>query len=204
MFAKADLKLSADATLGVVNLDPVALNGTLEFDPTITGTLGVGVDDVAAVAGWIQGQAEFTFQYPQTPSLQHYQLQLSVGGTEYAHLWILNVGASQTWYTWTWPNSSPAFQAPDLLKLSPLDSIQPYPRNYLSRPSYAAFNGHPNGRIHPLVPIPSSSQNPLLYPFQSQIFPFSESSISANGTNCYAVWLYDNPSRTANNQTMLV
>jgi hypothetical protein len=36
------------------------------------------------------------------------------------------------------------------------------------------------------------------------VLPFSESSIAAIGTNCYAVWLYDNSSRSVNNQTMLV
>ncbi|MDE3066595.1 MAG: hypothetical protein KGJ60_03490 [Verrucomicrobiota bacterium] len=73
--------------------------------------------------------------------------------------------------------------------------------------SYATFSGRPSTGIHPLIrPLgqPSNTQNQLLYALQSNVFPFSEPSLSANGTNCYAVWPYDNTNRTAINRTMLV
>ena len=61
MFAKADLSLSANAALTVLDLYPVTLNGTLGIDPEVRGTLGVGVDSVIAVAGWMSGGADLTF-----------------------------------------------------------------------------------------------------------------------------------------------
>ena len=207
VFASVDFDLPFDATLTLSNLNPVVWNGTLDIDPTVTGTLGVGVDDVAALTGWIQGQVPLTFQYPQTPHLVSYAIQLSAGVTVYVHLWIIDASASDQLFTWEWPNQNSSSQILSPLFVSKPASSRPYPRNYLKRPAYAAFNGKSNTGFKPsFQPLgqPSSVQNPLLYALQTQIFPFSEPSLSASGTNCYAVWLYDNPSRSANNQTMLV
>ena len=207
VFASVDFDLPFDATLVLNNLEPVTWNGTINLDPTVTGTLGAGVDDVAALTGWIQGQVPLTFQYPQTPHLVSYEVQLSAGVTVYVNLWIINASASDQLFTWEWPkaNPSPQILSPVLVNKPAL--MRPYPRNYLNKFSYAAFNGKSSTGFSPAIRpmgLPSGSPNPLLYALQTDIFPFSEPSISANGTNCYAVWLYDNPSRTANNQTMLV
>jgi hypothetical protein len=207
VFASVDFDLPFDATLALNNLEPVTWNGTINLDPTVTGTLGAGVDDVAALTGWIQGQVPLTFQYPQTPHLVSYEVQLSAGVTVYVNLWIINASASDQLFTWEWPNANPSPQILSPLLVNKPALMRPYPRNYLNKFSYAAFNGKSSTGFSPAIRpmgLPSGSPNPLLYALQTDIFPFSEPSISANGTNCYAVWLYDNPSRTANNQTMLV
>jgi Concanavalin A-like lectin/glucanases superfamily/Carboxypeptidase regulatory-like domain/CARDB len=210
MYAQVNLDLSADATLTLSCFDPVVWNGTLVLDPTITGTLAAGVNDEIAVGGWVSGEVDLTFQYPNAPHLQNYEITISAGVTVYANLFFLNVDYKDQLFTWGWPDNT----SPHLLNSPRFGKSwlpRPYPRDYTKRPYYGLFNGHlrlTNGS--PLRPIPLGgtpsklSLNPSLYPLQTDVLPFSESSITASGTNCYAVWLYDNTNRTANNRAMLV
>ena len=202
VYASVAMDLPFDATLTLSDLNPVVWNGTLSLDPSITGALGAGVDGVLAVEGWVSGGVDLTFQYPATPHLDYYQIQLSAGVTVYALLWSY----TDQLFTWNWPPNASG-QALDLANAGKVTSLHPYLRDYLKNPAYAAFNGKPRTRfsqaIHPMGKQ-SYAQSPLLYALQSDVFPFSEPSISASGTNCYAVWLYDNTNRTANNRTMLV
>ena len=90
---------------------------------------------------------------------------------------------------------------------SRLISPAPYPRDYLNRPWYGAFNGKPGVSFSPGARPkgqPHDLQISLLYTMQTNVFPFSEPAISASGTNCCALWLYDDPKRATNNRTMLV
>jgi hypothetical protein len=200
MFAKADLDLKANATLSLLNLYPITLNGTLRIDPEVTGTLGVGVDSVIAVAGWISGGADFTFQYPHAPPLTQYDIHLRAGVTAYA--WLFKW--QDQLFHWDWPDGNGSPHILSLLSLSKSAYPQPYPRDYSRRHSYGLFSGHPSVGIGPAGFKPKSLQNASLYALQTQVFPFSEPSVAANGTNCYAVWLHDDPSRSVNNRTMLV
>lgn len=206
IYAKVGFDLSANAGLNVVNLNPVSLNGAVEFNPTINGSLGAGVDNLLAVEGWVKGEVDLTFQYPpqlRQTALQNYKIQISAGVTVYALLYTYK----NQLFSWDWPNQSPSGEVQSSLAFNESSSPRPYPRNYLKTFSYAAFKGGPSTGFSSAIKSPgmqSGISNPLLYPLQTDIFPFSEPSISSNGTNCYAVWLCDNPNRIANNQTMLV
>jgi hypothetical protein len=202
IYASVAVDLPFDSTLTLSNLNPVIWNGTVILDPSITGALGAGVDGLLAVEGWVKGGVDLTFQYPATPHLDYYQIQLSAGVTVYALLWSY----TDQVFTWYWPANPSAlalFHKPCLPR--------PYPRNYINRLSYAAFHKYPGAagistsgpRPLGLTP-PTTTQNPSLYALQTDVFPFSEPSTAASGTNCYAAWLYDNTNRSVNNRTMLV
>jgi len=49
MYAKASFSLSADVMLGIVELDPLSINGQLSIGPYVRGSLGAGVDELLAV-----------------------------------------------------------------------------------------------------------------------------------------------------------
>jgi hypothetical protein len=199
MYAKADLSLSADATLALLNLDPVTLNGTLALDPAVTGTLGVGLDSKLAVAGWIRGGADFTFQYPQTPPLQKYSLNLTMGVTVYAWLFKWD-GPSKMW---NWPSSGAGPQSLGLLNVPRQAGPVPYGRDYLNHPDYGRFYARsPRAALMGLAGAAAPKAQPA--PLQTQVFPFSEPVSASSGTNFYLAWLYDDPNRSANNRAMLV
>jgi hypothetical protein len=55
LFVKVNAGISADATLQPLQLSPLSLSGELDVDPSLRGSLGVGVNDFASVAAWVQG-----------------------------------------------------------------------------------------------------------------------------------------------------
>ncbi len=202
MYANVTLDLSADAALSVLSLDPISLQGTLNLDPSITGALGVGFDSTLAVEGWITGGVDLQFQYPQPPNLDSYEIYITGGVTVYGLLFTWNDHLLS--WQWQWPNQSFRLHSAGTLGPNPSTVAQPYPRDYVSRPLYGAFRGHPTSGVHPLGLTGGGPQNALTYPLQAQIFPFSEPAVGASGTNCYAVWLCDNTNRSPNNRTMLL
>jgi hypothetical protein len=207
--ATVGVNVEFNGTLNVVNLNPVALSGDLDITNVVSGTLGANVASVVTAEVSISGGAYFEFQYPQMPTLQSYGLLLSLDASSYALGYTL-FDFSTNW-TWSSQNSSPQVLSLvtglNQFKVAAVPIPHPYPRNYLSRPSYAAFHSQqistPSIRPLDLTP-PPTTQNPSLYALQTDVLPFSESSIAASGTNCYAVWLYDDPNRSANNRTVLV
>jgi hypothetical protein len=200
VFASVDLELPFGATLALESINPITWNGTLALDPAVTGTLGAGVDGLLAVEGWVTGGVDLTFQYPQRPHLEYYQIQLSAGVIVYALLWSY----TDQLFTWTWPGDNVRRALLSLRVLNTRRLPQPYPRNYINRPLYASFHHRPKPTGVSTSGAMPLDLTPSLYALQTDVLPYSESSVSAAGTNCYAVWLYDNPGRSVNNRTMLV
>ena len=101
LFVKVNAGISADATLQPLQLSPLSLSGELDVDPSLRGSLGVGVNDFASVAAWVQGGSKMDLQWPQQPTIKNCSLAVSAGVTVYF------VGFQQefTGYTWQWPQS---------------------------------------------------------------------------------------------------
>jgi hypothetical protein len=199
-FFNVALEESASANVEFINLYPLQLNGVFTFDSVLKGTAGIGINEVVAGTVWLSGKSDFRFQYPQTPALRQYGISITAGIEAYAWKWKFG----RQLFSWEWPSQSPNAKAMSWLQpynksLSP----QPYPRDYLNESAYGAFHAGPTDGPEPMGRTPKAEISQL-YALQSQVFPFSEPSISANGTNCYAVWLYDNPKRSDINGTMLV
>jgi hypothetical protein len=202
--AEVALEVPFDGTLTITDLNPVALDGTLSITPTVSGSIGADVISEFSVEGSISGAINFNLQYPQQPTLRSYELSLSINASVYA------LGCDILDYNpaWTWPDPHPGLRHSLTVSGASISTAaHPWSRDYVKQPSYGAFNGEPSTgfarTVHRLGKR-SGAKDALVYAFQTDVFPFSEPSISANGTNCYAVWLYDNTNRTAYNRTMLV
>ncbi|MGO8928165.1 MAG: LamG-like jellyroll fold domain-containing protein [Limisphaerales bacterium] len=193
--ATVDAKI--DRKMNITSLYPTANNGELDVSLTISG--GV-VDEVFGITiiDFISGGGTLTAQ----GAVSSGSISLSEGEECFLYSYIL----ANRINTWTWPNQTASLDGVSVPSSRKPSSPQPYPRNYLQSASYAAFHRYGVKPIaKPLsLTAASTTDNPSLYALQSDVFPFSEPSISAEGTNCYAVWLYDNTNRTANNRTMLV
>jgi hypothetical protein len=199
MYAKASVKLAADASLGLVKLDPLQLNGTLGLSPYARGSLGAGVDSVVAVEGWIGGGADLGLQWPETPTLDELTLYLNGGVTVYAFLWKWEHEALR----WDWDYLGTT--AESRLSLPFLENIRPRlaGRSYLNLPGYGAFTAGWEMRSSHLSEqgVAPKISNAML---QYNIFPYSEPTLSGSGGHLYLGWLYDDPQRTAINRTLLM
>ncbi len=201
MYAKTSVKLSADADLRVMNLDDinnVGLNGEISFKPYVRGSLGAGFDEKFAVEGWIGGGLDYTLQYPEEPTLKGITLYLNGGVKIYALLW--------TWENemlkWDWDlySSQSGALSAEALQVSP----RLLSRDYMQRGEYGVFSGGSVESINRMVNEAGVGYTTRLAEIQSNVFPYSEPSISASGGNMYLVWLYDNPTRSDMNRTELV
>ncbi|MCM8769746.1 MAG: carboxypeptidase regulatory-like domain-containing protein, partial [Candidatus Omnitrophica bacterium] len=83
VYAKGAFLLSLNTRLDIKEIQPIKLNGTFVIEPAVRGILGVGVSDVLAVEGWVQGGSEITVQYPETPNLKNVVIVVKAGYTIY-------------------------------------------------------------------------------------------------------------------------
>ena len=211
MYLKASEKLEADLTIGVSNLDPIALNGQLNLKPSVTGSLGVGVNEVVAVEGSLTGGVEYKIQWPQTPR-QDLTVFLEGKVSAYAFLWKWENQLLRWDYHKSFDgdksSGSPA-KSERAAGLIPLTGGPVAPRllsrDYLKAPNYAQFIGGLSFDLNRRTGTASqfeSSNNPITV--QSNVFPHSEPSISASGNNLGIAWLYDDPARTSVNRSVAV
>ncbi len=191
MYGKASVNASVDASLGIVDLSPFKINGIFGVSPYARGSLGVGADSVIAVEGWIGGGADFGLQFPQEPTLADLTIYLNGGYSAYLFLWSWE----NELLRWDWEYGGDAD--------SMMFSVQNNPvtprwtsRNYLESTEYGDFTA---GRI-----ITRQAGAARLSSVQREVFPYSESCLSAATGNVRLTWLYDDPTRTALNRTVLV
>src|SRR5208282_693325 len=79
-----------------------------------------------------------------------------------------------------------------------------YPRDYLNRRNRRIPGERQSGPIGSTQPRPKNIRGAVAFPLDTDVFPFSNASLAAAGTNCYGAWVEDNPRRDINNRTMLV
>lgn len=196
MYAKAGLDISAEAELQITSLNPISPNGVLTLEPYVRGSLGVGIDQVFAVEGWIGGGMEIELQYPAEPNFD-VSLYLNGGVTVYALLWQWE----NELLRWDWPEK----RSPKMAWVPAGGSAEPRacPRGYLAQPDYAVFHGN-RSKKGLALPLKGLELTPMAGPLQTTIFPHSEPDCSSTGTNFHLAWLYDAPGRGTNNRTMTV
>lgn len=199
MYAKASFSLSADAMLGITDLDPLAINGQLSIGPYVRGSLGAGVDELLAVEGWIGGGMDIGLQFPEEPTLEELTIYLNGGFTVYALIF--------TWENevlrWDWSlidNKTKTGEMPFLGARTP----KIFPRNYLSSPGYGLFTGGRTINTKSVTDEDGKTAAIRYTTLQEEVFPYSEPSLSSSGSYLYAAWLYDDPARGALNRTKLV
>ena len=83
MFAKVKFDLEAQLTAQLQNTAPVSLNGEFNLNPSLRGSLGVGISEVASVEGWVEGGLDLDLQYPATPTIKDASVSVQAGATVY-------------------------------------------------------------------------------------------------------------------------
>jgi hypothetical protein len=194
MFVKVNADISADATLQLLQPSPLSPSGELDVDPSLRGSLGVGISDFASAAAWVQGGSKMDLQWPQQPTIKNSSLNVSAGVTVYF------VGFQQefTGYTWQWPQSQDSSIREFALSLNPKTGPSRLGRGYLN---YAASGVFARSPVKPMAfGTGSGGANPEI--LMSPVIPFGDPNCSSSGTNLYLVFLEDNTNRTLMNRTM--
>jgi hypothetical protein len=188
-FAKLSLSTEIGATLGP-HLLPPPPSGAVTGGFTLTGTFGIGVDMELNVAANVSVGAEVDYEFPENTT------NYCVFGSASLSAYFFGLAANKPLLQVDYPAGC---HASAKLRLSDGFRVpQPYPRDYLVRRSTGRNDAASTGAQ------PKNIRGVTASAVGTNVFPFSDASIAAAGTNCYAAWVEDNPTRTINNRTMLV
>ena len=195
MFAKASFDLSAAASLGIENINPVVMDGQLTLEPYLRGSLGAGVDNLLSVEGWIGGGGAFSLQYPATPHLNEAVVYVNAGFSAHALLWHWETEALR----WDWSLAGGSAEIPVLGQVS--RSPRLISRDYLIAPNAGRFwrEGHPRLKSADSTIV---SDKTTMYLLQEAVYPYSDASLTASSTQLALTWLQDDPERLAINRTI--
>ena len=198
IFYKASVDISADGLFRFESFEPLTANGKFKIEPMLKGTIGAGVNDVAAIEGWISGGADIRFQLvdensPDEESLEKLQL-LVKGGMQ---IYVLVFKWESEFFKWEW----------NLVDTKRSRTLRSYPinssveakllsRDYLNNPNYGTF--------WKTARSVRSSHSSVITPLQTTIFEHSEAYVSSNNNKLYAIWLFDASARNSINRTMAV
>jgi hypothetical protein len=195
MFAKASFEMSATASLGVEEINPVVLNGQFTLEPYLRGSLGAGVDNLLSVEGWVGGGGAFSLQYPATPHLNEATVYVNAGFSAHALLWHWETEALR----WDWSLAGGSAQAPVLGQAS--RSPRLISRDYLSAPNAGRFWRKSNPKLKSAA-IDAASDKTTINLLQEAVYPYSDPSLTATAVHLGLTWLQDDPGRLAINRTV--
>jgi len=193
MYAKLKAELAADATANLLQLSPLQLTGAVNVDPSLRGSLGVGISEILAAEGWVEGGANVDMQWPQAPGGTAASLYVKAGAT----LYYLIGHKDYSGLIWSWPQVG-SVQARYFTVLSQQGEWKPLGRGYNDYPAKSAFGARPHKPL--FFGSGSGGANPEV--LMSPAMPFADPNCSSVGTNCYMVFLEDNTNRASMNRTM--
>jgi hypothetical protein len=194
MYASIQVGVEGDAMVHLLQLSPVNFDGELDVNPSLSGTLGVGVSGVLSADGTVTGDAHLDLQWPQTPTMKDFSL--SVDASVSLREWIFHQDFPV--YHWSWPTDpSPQGRKPRVLTQAA--GWQPLGRAYLNYPSHGSFARPVRIREKHQTGGGSGSGVEVLL---SPSIPYSDPNCSASGTNFCLAFITDNTNRTSMNRTM--
>jgi hypothetical protein len=192
--------IKGDATLKIVNLDPVTFDPSVSdvtLHPYVSGKIGGGSDLLLAIEGRLTGNLDFKI-YPNRDLVGtlagDYRIVSKIAFFEIEHKvfqcsYTLSNGAQGC--DWI------GFSSPSIVRQS--SGLTLYQRDYLALPNYAQFKQRPIS-LQRSVAIQSQDDPSAI---QTNVFPLSEAQLSSSN-NLYLVWLYDDPARNAVNRSVAV
>ncbi len=187
-YAKVKVNISGTGTIGIEEIEPIKLDGTIGISPSVRGSLGAGHSEMVGIEVWLNLGGEMGWKGPPIPleqdigkisgqvGLLAHALGFSLESGLFKCEWDFKSGGSCGFST----RRSRSFVDAKLLS-----------RDYLSQSSYSRLR---RSIIRGGEPAP----------IQTTVFPYSEANISTTGNNLYATWLSDNPDRSAVNRTMAI
>lgn len=199
-YLKFTLSLGGDFTISVNDLFDKKFSGTMNLNPSVAGSLGVGVHEMGAAEGTLTMGAETKWMWPSLNPmhLEEMSIFLEEKARLYIGPWEWNTNA----YKQTWCLAGPCVQqAPSLPERMSAEPVL-VARDYLTAGT-ATFEREPNLATRQFVTA-SQTYNVSTASLSSATFPVSSPSLSATGNIANLLWISDNASRSPINRTMLV
>lgn len=168
--------------------------GSLNLNPAVSGTLGVGVDGNVGVEGTLTGTLNLGLTLPTNDN----QLKFSADLTATAYLF--NFKYNYVIGKGTWCLYGSCSLGEDTIATPGL--LEQIPRTYLKAAVPADFKSSPSYTVKQ-VATETQSYSVASAPIVTSTFPVSSASLSSNGSNVNLLWLHDNTARTLMNRTML-
>jgi hypothetical protein len=196
-------KLASSVTFDVggelLQLEPFEGQMLFNLDPKVRGSLGVGVDSVFAVEGWVGGGAEY--EYRLDGSSNSWDIGVFINGGASVYSLLFNFEAEALRYEWHTDGVAGRVRTalPEMGPVTP----KLVARDYLSRGSYARFAGGVDAREKTVMKNGLSTPTTLAA-VETSIFPYSEPVMAAGGSRLHLAWLTDNAARSDINRTLAV
>lgn len=187
LYFRAKAELTVDATAHLLQLSPLSLAGEVDVNPSLRGSLGVGISELLAAEGWVEGGARI--EIPQPPAGPPASLYLKAGATIY----YLIGHQDYSGLVWSWPSEGVLHTRQVVLHEIPW---RPLGREYLQFPSQGILAR--SARVRRMDNRRGGSPDILLSP----VFPYSDPNCFARGTNLDLVFVADNTNRTSMNRTL--
>lgn len=191
-------------TVKAVGASSRTYEGTWEGDAQAMGAIGFGVSWLGGVEAWARGGPFWTIDFWPTVDLTDIGVQLELGWRAKA------LGGhfeyEQGLLDYTWPQQAAALQAWQrtfFRQLNKPDASQwkLSPRDYLKQP-YAVFTSGSTKRL--LALGIEAELGATVSSIETNVFPYSEPSLSVNSTNRMLLWIWDDPARDATNRTEVI
>lgn len=199
-YLKFTLSLGGDFTISVNDLFDKKFTGAMNLNPSVAGSLGVGVHEMGAAEGTLTMGAETKWMWPSVNPMHLEEMAIFL--EEKARLYIGPWEWNTNSYKQTWCLAGPcAQQAPSLSERMSSEPVL-VARDYLTAGT-ATFEREPNLATRQFVTA-SQTYNVSTASLASATFPVSNPSLSAAGSSSNLLWISDNASRSPVNRTMLV
>ena len=181
------------------------LSARLELDPfpRLEGAFGVGVYGIASVEGYVGGHVRLVLESPPMPPTVTERVIFLGGGIR-----VITLVWHQEWPLAEWvcdlDGACPPFwdlsgNHPSFWDSGGGAAPQPLPRDYLVPTGrYASFTANDNQAKS--VSSPGTVETVM----QSNVFGQSTPTLVPLGSDRFAVWVYDDPTRTPTNRSELV
>lgn len=182
VYLEGDIGGNGSGTIGIDKwtTNP-QFNWSINLAPYARAAVGAGINDVVSVEGYGKVTGDINFKNTGVD----YKTYVTIG-IEAVLTSFIKYDAFQK--TFVWPDEAKQSTIQNMMLTNPNRNYEPIPRNYLEQ-----------GKLKTYASSSSSNTQVL----QSNVFPYSESTIAnANGKNVI-VWVQDNPSRSNNNRTEL-
>lgn len=199
-YVKFTLSLGGDFTLSVNDLFAKKFTGTMNLNPSVAGSFGVGVHEMGAAEGTLTMGAETKWLWPSVNPmhLEEMALFLEEKARLYMGPWEWNTSS----YRQTWCLAGPcAQQAPPLPAENSAEPVL-ISRDYLNAGT-VTFESAPSLAVRQFATA-SQTYNVSTASLSSATFPVSNPSLTSAGSSTNLLWIADNASRSPINRTMLV
>jgi len=206
-YFKPAIGIEFDGMMNINDAINLKLSGDLSATPYISGTIGVGVNDVVGLEGTGKGGVDIAWQFPVSAgqnAITDCSAFLSITGKVYFLVFTKDIPILP-WNEDCFHTNSASKGINGLLPtdLQSDSSLSLIPRDYLNSPNALAFQNKPvfmEKRFSTSEQAYSTFSSPIV----TGTFPVSAAHLSSGGSHVNLIYLTDNASRSSINRTMAV